>query len=321
MGDIAPFEFITKLEPIQSVLSVAVADSGRVLICHRGTPAGAKHTAVAGLWDGPANERLWEAPMSWPYACALAEDGVAYIGERTYNAGPSSVRVLDGERGRVVHTWTLPFDQLCSCALSPDGATLAVAGSGGDQLPRLYDTTDREAAPRKSMKGNKAGSMKQLSWSPEGTWLFSLAEKSHSNPEHTVAVRPPSKRKRRWHAVARDALALAGDRAVTLEPNGSVRLWSFDAPEPLASAPTDDVRMYPPGTLARIHGGEFIALAMSSKLYIFDAEDLALRRVWKLHGASAPYLSASPNGRYLTIRSGDGHRVFLARSQALIAPA
>ena len=286
--------------------SRALNDAGQVLV---DTDGG------AALWSA-AGERLWEHPVDWPFACALAADGTAFVGNRTRNGDPSSViRVeRDGKRRRPVR---LPFDELYGIALSPDDQTLAVLSDASRTKPHLYRAAELSAEPVVLKKGNRAGRLQRVRWSPQGTRLLTTAEKSARTPALTVAVREPgAKRGLLWHGLADNALLLAEDRLVTWSCPVSAGTCLFDlsAADPQTPVKTHalpGVRLYPEGNLMRVAGGR-LAVAQNNRLYVLDGETLEIeavleRQPW-LH--SSPVLTSSPDGRLFLASNTSSSRLF-----------
>lgn len=279
----------------------AVNSSGQVLL---DTDDGATLMTAEG-------EALWTHPVAWPYTCALAEDGVAYVGNRTFNSGPSSLVRVSAEGKK--SSRKLPFDELGHLALSADGAALIALSSGKDTKPRLYDTAKLSQEPVALKKGNRAGSMRQAAWSPSGQRLLTLAEKSWRTPMHSIAVRDiHAKRGLLWHGIADFAVLASDTRLVTWERGyaDTIQLWDLDAGEdapPLATQHFPGIRGGALGCMVALPGGRVI-VAQNRQLYVLEAETLALvaeisGKAWSSDDAT---MGVSPNGRYLLLSTTSG---------------
>lgn len=292
--------------PLGGRRSRALNDAGLVLL---DTDDG------AALWSAEG-EKLWEHPVHWPFTCALAADGTAFVGDRTGSGAPSSIIRIDRD-GTRHPPLVLPFDELYSIALSPDGQTLAALSDGKDTKPRLYRTADLSAAPTVLKKGNKAGRMQHVRWSPRGTRLLTLAEKSARTPALTVAVRDPSaKRGLVWHGIADNAVFVSETRLATWRcpVSAGTSLFALDAEDPSAPIATNalpGVRLYPMGNLMPVAGGR-LGVSQNNRLYVLDGESLQIesleeRQPW-LH--DTPVLVASPSADAFLASSGSGTKLF-----------
>ncbi|MCX4247497.1 WD40 repeat domain-containing protein [Paraliomyxa miuraensis] len=295
-------EIRARIESPWKIHSIAVNDDGCVLMGHEVDAPGPRSAHAVSLMRG--GKQRWSTPADWPYAVAIANDGACYYAVRNWPDGGahggSTLHALSFEDGTERARTELPFDQVSSIALSPDGSSLATVGDHKDQAPRLFATNDLAAPPRKAMKANKGGKMEQLLWSVDGRWLGSIARKRNPKPAMTIAVREPSARAALWHGVADNAIACPDDHILTFTRGATVELWSIHQEQPLRSVTIDQIRSVT-HNLALLGGGTHVAIGCFESIMVLSLPTLAITGTFWVDQTS-PRLDASQNGKHLLVR-------------------
>ena len=269
-----------------------------------------------GLWTAEG-QQLWHRKMDWPFTCALSNDNLAYVGNRTYSSGPSSLFCMK-EQGTLKQRLKLPFGELVNIALSPCEESLIAISNGDDTRPRLYSTTDFATKPAELKKGNRAGYMKRVLWSPNGEYLLTLADKSHKTPSLSVAVRDLRiKKGLLWYGFADCAIFTPQNRLITWAygTSDTIKLWELDLetnPEPIAIQHIPHLPLYPIRKMALVHGGR-LALSMNGRIILLDSETLEIVGEFSLEAyfEVEPDLTTSADGRFILCNSGSGSALFI----------
>ena len=182
--------------------------------------------------DGPGPERLLATPMDAHQTPRFTPGGGL-----VYTAG-GSVRAWDRATGRV-RSWPLPGKLWGGSALSPDGRLFAVGCDRGGQAAVVHvrDIESGEAAPDRPLPGAAEG----LAWHPDGRTLAVYA----------------ARRIRLWDVPAgREvgvldghrteggvvAFAAGGDRLVSNDWSGLLRVWDWRAGRQLLALPAGSRR-------------------------------------------------------------------------------
>jgi RNA polymerase sigma factor (sigma-70 family) len=211
------------------VRCAAVSPDGRLLVSGGGTLSNSREKTLR-LWDlTTGREREWaQKDPGLVSAVAFSGDGKtvastsALLDPTTRLTVGQVLQLWDAATGKELRAVPLPGHGGYTIALSPDGKTLAAAGSRKDHRIRLWDTATGEE--RGGCKGHQ-GEVLGLAFSPDGKSLASAAR------DQTIrlweAATGQERRQLLGHAGAVNGIAFAPDgrRLASGCAEGTVRLW------------------------------------------------------------------------------------------------
>lgn len=275
------------------------AASGRQLYALKGPPGIAVATLHFSadrslLMAGSSDGRV----LAWDVASGLVQAetrvgsgpvvglGFTEAGNRMMVAAGTLVTVIDSVRKQSAVIDVAPY-QVATAALSPDGATVAVARGRG--TVQLFD-----AGSGKARADLGSGDIRALRFSPDGKLLATGGDEGVIQLWNVADGTPL--RRIEGHVEGIESLDFSPDGRVLASAGVRLRLWETATGAPLSSGVKP--RFYQKQVVYAPHGNQLLALD-SSGMEIWDVDAGARTRELRGQAGQAHHLAFSPDGRTL----------------------